>query len=166
MNNYNKINELSDEDSQKEENISKNNKNKKIKKDKKTKENSEEKPQLYIYKDGNSKIYSYHRDYNEYYYLRCLDRNCTGTAKYNKNIETIEIIYEYNLEYSNHRYAKEDIIKNKIKNDQIKTDDLEDNFDNQEIFFKYMLEIQPNITYYDIMILHLYYMKNIMLTKY
>ena len=122
--------------------------NKKIKKLKKIlKQNL-----IYIYKDkdGNSKIYSYHRDYNEYYYLRCLYRKCNGTEKYKISIGAIEVITECNLEYANHSYAKEDLIKNKIKNNKIRTEYLEDNLDNQEIFFKYMLENQPTIGYYDI----------------
>jgi hypothetical protein len=75
--------------------------------------NNTEHPYLFFYKDtdNNEKIYTYHRNYNEYYHLRCTDRKCLGTAKYNKINGKIEICKICSIEFENHSYIKEKIIK-------------------------------------------------------
>lgn len=104
-------------------------------------------------KDNNDKMYSFHRVYKEYYYLRCSDRHCNGTAKYNTLSGIITENNQCNIEFENHSYAKESIIKKKIESNTIKKDEIENNIKNQEIYFKYMLSIHPLINYYDIVLL-------------
>ena len=114
-------------------------------------------PNIFFLKDkeNNDKIYTFHRTYKEYYYLRCNDRHCSGTAKYNTLTGIITEINECNMDYSNHSYVKESIIKKKIESNTIKVEEIENNSDTQKIIFKYMLTIHPLIGYYNIvLILH------------
>ena len=55
--------------------------------------------------------------------------------------------------FENHNYIKESIIK--IEKDEMSPSEMENNLENHEIFFKHMIPMNPNISYYDIIyILH------------
>ena len=86
-------------------------------------------------------MYTFHRAYKEYYYLRCSDRHCGGTAKYNTLTGIITESKECNIEFTNHSYVKESIIKKKIESNIIKGEEIENNLEIQEVYFKYMLSI-------------------------
>lgn len=89
--------------------------------------------------EENGKSYTYHRAYKEYYHLRCTDRNCLGTAKYNNTNGKIEIIIKCSIKYEDHSYTKEKLIKQKIIEDKLEKKDIEGDKQIQEIFFKFNL---------------------------
>ena len=109
-------------------------------------------PYIFFIKDEeeNEKSYTYHRTYKEYYHLRCTDRKCLGTAKYNIANGKIEINTKCSIKYDEHSYIKEKLIQKKIIEDKLENKDIEGDMHIQEIFFKYMNSIQPNLNYYDI----------------
>lgn len=98
----------------------------------------------------NEKMHSYHKTYKEYYDLRYIDRQYSGTVKYNQIKSKIEEMNKCSKLFENHNYMKETLIKKKIADNNITSDELENNLENQEIFFKYNYEIHPTIGYYDI----------------
>ena len=95
-------------------------------------------------------MYTYHKTHREYYYLRCKDRQCFGTAKYNQINGNIEEMAKCSKLFENHNYVRESRIKKKIEENNMTSEDLENNLENQEIYFKYIHEIHPTIGYYDI----------------
>ena len=119
--------------------------------------NPEEHPVIFFYENDRSqkKMYSFHRKINNIYNLRCTDRHCKGTADY--DIETGKIIpnKQCTKNYENHSYIKEELIIKKIRAEEITKEDLIDNIENQEIYFKYLYAEHPNLTYYDICNYHL-----------
>ena len=78
-------------------------------------------PNLFFFKnkDNNEKLYTFHRIYKEFYYLRCTDRHCGGTAKYN-TLTGITESNECSIEFQNHSYVKEALIKKKLKKIKLK----------------------------------------------
>ena len=56
-------------------------------------------------------MYTFHRAYKEYYYLRCSDRHYRGTVKYNILTGNIKESNECYLDYTNRSYVKESVIK-------------------------------------------------------
>ena len=100
--------------------------------------------------EENKKSYIYHKTYKEYYHLRCTDRNFIGTATYNNVNGKIEINTKCSIKYEDHSYKKEKLIKQKIMEDKLEKKEIEGDNQMQEIFFKYMNSIQPNLNYYNI----------------
>ena len=109
-------------------------------------------PYLFFYKDNNrnNKSYTFHRIYKEFYHLRCTDRKCSGTAKYNIINGEIQITKDCTLSYDQHSYIKEHLIKKKIMENDLNSKDIDDNEEVQEVYFKYLNSIYPNFNYYDI----------------
>ena len=70
---------------------------------------------FYINKNKNKKMYTYHKTYKEYYYLRCTDRQCSGTAKYNQINGNIEEMAKCSKLYENHNYVRESLIKKSLR---------------------------------------------------
>ena len=87
------------------------------------------------------------------YYLRCSDRQCCGTATYNTTNGKIEESVKCSKTFENHNYIKESLIRKKFEKEEISPSEIENNEEYQEIFFKYILSIHPNILYYDIIYL-------------
>ena len=83
----------------------KNNKNQRSKTVVKTKENI---PNKFTLKDenGNIKYYIFHRKNKGFFDLRCRDRKCKGTARYDIDKDEISINKECSIEnYHDHNYA-------------------------------------------------------------
>ena len=112
-------------------------------------------PYIFFYTDKDNRVYNYtfHQSMKEYYNLRCSDRNCKGTAKYNVLTAKIEVNNKCTIDYEKHSYKKEKIIIDKIKNEDLTKEEIENDINYQEIFFKYIYSTQPNLHYYDIALL-------------
>ena len=95
-------------------------------------------------------MYSFHRRVKNTYNLRCSDRQCKGTADYDIESGKVTINKSCTKNYENHSYIKEELIIKKIRANEITKEDLLDNIENQEIYFKYLYAEHPNLTYYDI----------------
>ena len=85
--------------------------------------------------------------------MRCTDRKCKGTAKYNIINDKIEVNKKCTIEYEEHSYKKENIIIEKIKINEICKKEIENDINIQEIYFKYIHSTQPILQYYDIALL-------------
>ena len=114
--------------------------------------NPEEHPVIFFYENKNSQkqMFSFHRRVKNTYNLRCSDRPCKGTADYDIENGKITINKPCTKNYENHSYIKEELIIKKIRAKEITKDDLINNIENQEIYFKYLYAEHPNLTYYDI----------------
>jgi hypothetical protein len=95
-------------------------------------------------------MYSFHRRVKNTYNLRCNDWHCKGAADYDIEAGKIIINKPCTKNYENHSYIKEELIIKKIRAKGITKEDLIDNIENQEIYFKYLYVEHPNLTYYDI----------------
>ena len=71
-------------------------------------------------------------------------------AKYNiKNGKTI-LNTTGNIKYESHSYIKEKLIKQKITENKLEKKDIDNDPSVQEIYYKFMHSIQPNMNFYDI----------------
>ena len=79
-------------------------------------------PNIYFLKDkdNNEKMYTFHRIYKEFYYLRCTVHHCGGTGKYHTLTWVITESNECSIEFQNHSYVKEALIKQKLKKIKLK----------------------------------------------
>ena len=84
-------------------------------------------PYIFFYTDKDNRVYNYtfHQSMKEYYNLRCSDRNCKGTAKYNVLTAKIEVNNKCTIDYEKHSYKKEKIIIDKIKNEDLTKEEIE-----------------------------------------
>ena len=114
--------------------------------------NPEEHPVIFFYENKKlqKQMYSFHRRVKNTYNLRCTDRQCKGTADYDIESGKVTINKPCTKNYENHSYIKEEIVIKKIRAKEITKDDLLDNIENQEIYFKYLYAEHQNLTYYDI----------------
>ena len=105
----------------------------------------------YIYEDneGKKKIYCYQKAHGNIYDLRCKDRKCKGRSQFKINEDEIIITVECDKPYEEHDYCEEFIIRNKIKDNKITNDDLE-TYKVQKIYFEYMIDEYPNLSYNNI----------------
>ena len=107
---------------------------------------------LFLHEDEekNKKIYTFHRDHGNKYDLRCKDRNCLGTAKYDVESGEIKITKKCSItNFNEHNYVKEKSFIERIKANQVENDEMK-NPQNQKFFFKYSYIENPNLTYLDV----------------
>ena len=92
---------------------------------------------IYTYNQKRKYFYTYYKvsKNEDYYQLRCRDRKCNGRAKYDLEKKEILITQDCTLNnYEEHNYIKSEIIRNKIKNNEITLEDMNDQ-EYQKYFF-------------------------------
>ena len=88
----------------------------------------------------------------QFYELRCKDRlNCKGRAKYNIDDKTIIVSQKCSIDYEQHNYAQEEIIYNKIKSNNVTSEEMKE-FKYQKFFFINTFINYPTLNYNEIAI--------------
>jgi len=110
---------------------------------------------IYSFKDnkGQNILYSYQKISSDgtFYYLRCKDRNCSGTAKFNIDSEEIILTKKCSIEYSKHNYIIESKIKEKIDKNEATEEDMEE-YKFQKMYFMQTYYQYPSLTYNQILL--------------
>ena len=117
----------------------------------------EEKGGIYIYidNDNNKYFYTFQKVSSDdnFFELRCKDRNnCKGRAKYDIQTGEINVTQKCTLiKYEDHNYIKEERIKEKIRNQDLSSIEMEDSL-YQKLYFQEIYSTYPTMTYNQIVL--------------
>ena len=117
--------------------------------------NKEKIPNKFTLKDenGNIKYYIFHRKNKDFFDLRCRDRKCKETARYDIDKDEISINKECSIKnYHDHNYANKSYINKKIEINEIDEEDMNNEL-YQAKYFKFMHINYPTLMYNDILLI-------------